>query len=64
MYIAGKHGILKDPIIIYAEENGDGEYDILAENEQHCLILYESIKGRDLQSKMFDIFTQIRIQGQ
>lgn len=62
MFVHGTHGILKDPDIIFADENEKGTYDIFAENENYITTIYEDIKKSDLKRIMIKLYNSILIQ--
>lgn len=62
MIVSGARGILFDPDTVYAIDNSDGTYDILAENKENLIILYENVSKTCVENIMTRITFQIERQ--
>ena len=62
MIVSGSRGILFNPDMVYAIENSDKTYDILAENKECSVTLYESLSKISVENIMKRITFQIECQ--
>lgn len=62
MIVSGSLGILVNPGTIYAIESSDGKYDIIAENKDYTVILYENLSKASVENIMCRITFQIECQ--
>lgn len=62
MWAIGTYGILKNPDVIYAEENENKLFDIFAENEVYERILERDVKKSDLKKIMLRIDFSLQTQ--
>lgn len=62
MIVSGARGILFDPDMIYALESSDGIYDIVAENKEGAITLYENLPKTSVENIMRRITFQIECQ--
>lgn len=62
MIVSGSRGILFNPDMIYATDNSDGTYDILAENKEDSVTLYENLPKTSVENIMHRITFQIECQ--
>ena len=62
MIVSGSLGILFNPDTVYAIENADGKYDIVAENKDHTVALYENLSKTSVENIMRRITFQIECQ--
>ncbi len=62
MIVSGARGILFNPDTVYAIDNSDGTYDILAENKENLIILYENVSKTCVENIMKRITFQIECQ--
>lgn len=62
MIVSGSRGILFNPDTVYAIENSDGKYDIVAENKDHTVMLYENLSKTSVENIMRRITFQIECQ--
>lgn len=62
MIVSGARGILFNPDTVYAIDNPDGTYDILAENKGGSITLYENVSKANVENIMKRITFQIECQ--
>ena len=62
MIVSGARGILFNPDMVYAIDNGNETYDILAENKEGAIILYENLSKTCVEKIMARITFQIECQ--
>lgn len=62
MWVIGTYGILKNPDVIYAEENENKLFDIFAENEVYERVLERDVKKSDLKKIMLRIDFSLQTQ--
>lgn len=62
MIVSGAKGILFDPDMVYATDNSDGTYDIVAENKECSVTLYENLSKTNVENIMKRITFQIECQ--
>lgn len=62
MWAIGTYGILKNPDVIYAEENENKLFDIFAENEVYERVLERDVKKSDLKKIMLRINFSLQTQ--
>lgn len=62
MIVSGAKGILFNPDMVYATDNSDGTYDILAENKENLIVLYENVLKTNVEKIMARITFQIECQ--
>lgn len=62
MIVSGALGILLNPETIYAIENSDGKYDIVAENKDYTVTFYENLSKTSVKNIMRRITFQIECQ--
>lgn len=62
MIVSGTRGILFNPDTVYAIDNGNGTYDILAKNKEDLIILYENVSKTCVENIMARITFQIECQ--
>lgn len=62
MIVSGSRGILFNPDMIYALENSDKTYDIIAENKECSVTLYENLSKTSVENIMHRITFQIECQ--
>lgn len=62
MIVSGALGILFDPDTVYATDNSDGTYDIVAENRDYSVTLYENVPKAKIENIMRKIAFQIKRQ--
>ena len=62
MIVSGSRGILFNPDTVYATDNSDGTCDILAENKENLIILYENVLKANVENIMRRISFQIECQ--
>lgn len=62
MIVSGTLGILFNPDTVYAIKNSDGKYDIVAENKENLIILYENVSKTSVENIMRRITFQIECQ--
>lgn len=62
MIVSGALGILFDPDMVYAIEKYDGVYDIVAENNNKAITLYENLSKACIENIMKRITSQIECQ--
>jgi hypothetical protein len=62
MIVSGARGILFDPEMVYAIEKSDGIYDIVAENNDSAITLYENVLKANVENIMKRITFQIECQ--
>lgn len=62
MIVSGAHGILFNPDMVYAIENSDEKYDIIAENKEGSITLYENVSKANIEKIMRRITFQIECQ--
>lgn len=62
MWAIGTYGILKNPDVIYAEENENKLFDIFAENEVYERVLERDVKKSDLKKIMLRIDFSLQTQ--
>lgn len=62
MWAIGTYGIIKNPDVIYAEENENKLFDIFAENEVYERVLERDVKKSDLKKIMLRIDFSLQTQ--
>lgn len=62
MIVSGSRGILFYPVRVYATDNSDGTYDIIAENRDYTVTLYENLSKTSVGNIMRRITFQIECQ--
>ena len=62
MIVSGARGILFDPEIVDAIEKSDGIYDIVAENNNKAITLYENVSKANVENIMRRLTFQIECQ--
>lgn len=62
MIVSGTLGILFNPDTVYAIENSDGKYDIIVENKDYTVTLYENLSKTNVENIMRRITFQIECQ--
>ena len=62
MIVSGALGILLNPDAVYALENSDGKYDIIVENKDYTVTLYENLSKSSVENIMRRITFQIECQ--
>lgn len=62
MIVSGARGILFDPEMVYAIEKSDGIYDIVAENNNKAITLYENVSKANVENIMRRLTFQIECQ--
>lgn len=62
MIVSGARGILFDPEMVYATEKSDGIYDIVAENNNKAITLYENVSKANIENIMRRLTFQIECQ--
>lgn len=62
MIVSGAHGILFNPDMVYAIESSDEKYDIIAENKEGSITLYENVSKANIEKIMCRITFQIECQ--
>lgn len=62
MIVSGARGILFNPDTVYAIENSDGKYDIIVENKDYTVTLYENLSKTNVENIMKRITFQIECQ--
>lgn len=62
MIVSGSLGILFNPDTVYAIKNSDGKYDIVAENKDYEITLYENLSKTSVENIMKRITFQIECQ--
>ena len=62
MIVSGARGILFDPDMVYAIEKSDGIYDIVAENNNKAITLYENVPKANIKNIMRRLTFQIECQ--
>jgi len=62
MIVSGSRGILFYPVRVYATDNSDGTYDIIAENRDYSITLYENVLEANVEKIMKRIAFQIECQ--
>lgn len=62
MIVSGSRGILFYPVRVYATDNSDGTYDIIAENRDYTVTLYENVLEANVEKIMKRIAFQIECQ--
>lgn len=62
MIVSGSRGILFNPDTVYALENSDGKYDIIVENKDYTVTLYENLSKSSVENIMKRITFQIECQ--
>ena len=62
MIVSGALGILFDPDTVYAIESSDGKYEVIAENEDCAITLYENLSKTSVENIMKRITFQIECQ--
>ena len=62
MIVSGARGILFDPEMVYAIEKPDGIYDIVAENNNKAITLYENVSKANVENIMRRLTFQIECQ--
>ena len=63
MIVSGARGILFNPDTVYAIDNSDGTYDIIAENKDYTITLYENVSKTCVENIMVRITFQIECQA-
>ncbi len=62
MIVSGARGIMFNPDMVYAMEKSDGIYDIVAENNDSAITLYENVLKANVENIMRRITFQIECQ--
>lgn len=62
MIVSGARGIMFNPEMVYAIEKSDGIYDIVAENNDSAITLYENVLKANVENIMKRITFQIECQ--
>lgn len=62
MIVSGARGILFNPDTVYAIESSDGKYDIIAENKDYTVTIYENLYKTNTDKVMRVISYQIVCQ--
>lgn len=62
MIVSGSRGILFNPDRVQVVKTPDGEYDIIAENKDFSVILYENVSKANVEKIMKRIAFQIECQ--
>lgn len=62
MIVSGAIGIFFNPDMVYARDNPDGTCDILAENKDYTITLYENLSKACVGNIMARITFQIECQ--
>ena len=62
MIVSGAKGILFNPDMVYALNNPDGTYDIVAENKKGSITIYENMLKENVAKIMARITFQIECQ--
>lgn len=62
MIVSGARGIMFNPEMVYAIEKSDGIYDIVAENNDSAITLYENVLKANVENIMKRITSQIERQ--
>lgn len=62
MIVSGAIGIFFDPDMVYARDNPDGTCDIIAENKEGSLRIYENVSKACVKNIMARITFQIECQ--
>lgn len=62
MIVSGSLGILFNPDTVYAIEDSDGKYYVVAENENYKITLYENLSKTSVENIMRRITFQIECQ--
>lgn len=62
MIVSGALGILFNPDTVYAIEKSKGKYEVIAENENYTVILYENVSKTSVENIMRRIAFQIECQ--
>lgn len=62
MIVSGSFGILFNPDTVCALENSDGKYDIIVENKDYTVTLYENLSKTNVENIMRRITFQIECQ--
>ena len=62
MIVSGALGILFDPGTVYAIESSGGKYDVIAENKEYTITLYENLSKAEAENIMHRITFQIECQ--
>lgn len=62
MIVSGKLGILFNPDTVYAIENSDSKCDVIAENKDYTITIYENLSKTSVENIMKRITFQIECQ--
>lgn len=62
MIVSGTRGILFNPDMVYAIANSDDNYDVIAENKEGSITLYENVSKANIEKIMRRITFQIECQ--
>ena len=62
MIVSGALGILFNPDMVFCEETSDGKYQIVAENENYTVRLYDNLSKASIENIMRRITFQIECQ--
>lgn len=62
MIVSGARGIIFDPDMVYAIDNCNGAYDIVTENKNGAITLYENVLKESVENIMDRITFQIECQ--
>ena len=62
MIVSGSRGILFYPDRVQVVKTPDGEYDIIAENKDYSVMLYENVLKANIENVMRRITFQIECQ--
>lgn len=63
MIVSGARGIFFNPDMVYALNNPDGTCDIVAENKEGAITLYENVSKTCVENIMARITFQIECQA-
>ena len=62
MIVSGPLGILFNPDTVYAIESSNGKYDVIAENENYTVTIYENLSKTSAETIMRRMTLQIECQ--
>lgn len=62
MIVSGPLGILFNPDTVYAIESSNGKYDVIAENENYTVTIYENLSKTSAETIMRRMTFQIECQ--
>lgn len=63
MIVSGARGILFNPDMVYAIDNTNETFDIIAENKECSVTLYENVSKTSVENILRRITFQIECQG-